>query len=511
MRRSLSGLADDNFDLLVVGAGIYGACAAWDATLRGLSVALVDQDDFGAATSANSLRMVHGGLRYLVRGNLARMRESIRERSTLLRIAPGLVEPMPVLVPIYRYGIMGRPAHRAALALNDLVSWTRNRDLEPGQMIPPGRLVSRDECLRLFPGFASAGLSGGALWYDAQLRQPERLTLSFVRAAAERGAVAANYIRVERLEARNGAVCGARATDRLSGAELDISARAVLVAAGPWTSELIATAPGGSAVEQAWGLNLVLSRRLAEVAVGIEARGSRHEDPVGGGGRFLFFAPQGGATLLGTWYALADPGGARDLRETGLRALLQGFKEACPGFQLTSRDVLRCHWGRLPLKAGRERGRAYALAERPRVVDHGRHGLRRLLSMEGVKFTTARRVAELAVDRVFASLGQSSPPCRTTQVLLPGAQDRRPVEPPAEVAREEILQAVREEMAIKLDDIVFRRTSLGAAPGPARTTVEEAARVAGGELGWDSHRQAIEIDTVMRQAGVPAAVMEAVG
>src|SRR3954467_8422911 len=154
MRRNLSRFADTAFDLLVVGAGIHGACAAWDASLRGLSVAIVDQDAFGAATSANSLRIVHGGLRYLARGDLSRMKESIRERSTLLRIAPDLVQPFPVLVATHGVGLRSRWAHRVALASNDLLSLSRNRGLSSEQAIPGGRLVSRSECLELFPGFA---------------------------------------------------------------------------------------------------------------------------------------------------------------------------------------------------------------------------------------------------------------------------------------------------------------------------------------------------------------------
>ena len=517
MRRDLPGLAHTAFDLLVVGAGIHGACAAWDAVLRGLSVALVDQDDFGAGTSANSLRIVHGGLRYLARGNLARMRESIRERSTLLRIAPGLVEPLPVLVPMYGIGSRGRLALGAALALNDLASRARNQDLDPTRLIPNGRLVSRDECLRLFPGFAAEGLTGGALWYDAQLLHPERLTLSFVQAAADRGAVAANYVRVDRLRARDGVVHGARATDRLTGAEFDIEAGAVLVAAGPWTRDVTAAVSGAEAAapakaERALGLNLVIGRRLAEVAVGVRARSGRREDRVGGGRRFLFFAPQGDATQLGTWYTLAAASEIEAARALGIRALLEEFNDACPGLRLSDRDVVRCHWGWLPLKAGAEPGRPDALAERPRVVDHGRtNGLRHLISVEGVKYTTARRVAEQAVDSVFRSLGRMSPFCQTAEQRLPGAQTKFSLKPGVEAAREDILRAVREEMALTLGDIVFRRTALGAAPGPERVPVAEAARVAGEELGWDRSRQETEIDAVMRQAGVPGTALEAVG
>ena len=122
MHRDLRRLASGTHDLIVVGGGLHGACIAWDAALRGLRVALVERDDFGAATSANSLRIVHGGLRYLARGDLRRMRESIRERSALLRIAPTLVQPLPVLVPTTGHGTHGRLALAAALRLNDLCS-----------------------------------------------------------------------------------------------------------------------------------------------------------------------------------------------------------------------------------------------------------------------------------------------------------------------------------------------------------------------------------------------------
>ena len=151
MRRDLNQLGGIRHDVLVIGGGIQGACIAWDAALRGLKVALVERDDFGAATSANSLRIVHGGLRYLSRGDLTRMRESIRERSALLRIAPGLVEPLPVLVPTGGPGVPGRAAFGAGLVLTHLLSPTRNRHLDPRRRIAAGRLLSRPECLTALP------------------------------------------------------------------------------------------------------------------------------------------------------------------------------------------------------------------------------------------------------------------------------------------------------------------------------------------------------------------------
>lgn len=515
MRRDLARLADTRFDLLVIGAGIHGACVAWDACLRGLSVAVVDQDDFGAGTSANSLGIIHGGLRYLARGDLPRMLESIRERSALLRIAPGLVEPLPVLVPTYRGRFRSRVAHGLALAINDLASWNRNQGLDSHQVIPPGRLVSQEESLRLFPGLSTERLTGGALWYDARLRHPERLTLSFLDSAARRGCVPANYLRVSRLRVRQGVVDGASATDRISGTELEVRSRAVVVAAGPWTRELI----GGSIPVgerpikggRALAVNLVIGRRLADVAIGLQARSGPAEDPVCGGHRFLFIVPRGATTLLGTWYQIAEDSEVRAVCERGVRSLLREFNEVCPGVGLSTSDVVRSQWGWLPLKDGAEPGRATALAERPRIEDHAtRDGIRQLVSVEGIKYTTARSVAERVVDRVFSSLGRPSPHCRTAQVRLEVPAGQISPESDGTVAMAEILHAIREEMALTLSDIVFRRSHLGATARPSRVTVENISRVAGAELGWDAIRQEAEVEAVMRQFGVPDLAVEAV-
>jgi glycerol-3-phosphate dehydrogenase len=502
MRRDLSRLADTAFDLLIVGGGIHGACAAWDASLRGLSVALVDQGDFGAATSANSLGIVHGGLRYLARGDFPRMLESVRERSTLLRIAPELVKPLPVLVATQGVGFRSRTAYRIALAANDLASTSRNRGIEPRRAIPSGRVVSRDECLKLFPGFLPGQrLTGGALWYDAQLCHPERLTLSFLRSAVHRGAVAVNYVRVTGFRVVKGAIEGALATDTVRGDAFGIQSRAVLVAAGCGTDGLVSAAtgvePGPPKPTHALGVNVAIGRRLADVAVGVQAKSGRELDPVMGGRRYLFLTPQGGSTLLGTWYTPAATTHPELEVERGAAALLGELAEACPALGLTQGDVVRHHWGWLPLKAGKEPGRPNALAERPRVVDHGgAGGIRHLFSVEGVKYTTARRVAEHAIDAVFAGLGWNSPQCRTSET-------------PLELGPEpDVLNAVREEMAITLSDIVFRRTSLGDLPGPDRSVVVRAAEIAGAELGWDATRQNAEIDFVMQQHalyGRPAA------
>jgi glycerol-3-phosphate dehydrogenase len=504
MGRDLSRLEGDDHDLLVIGAGIQGACIAWDAALRGLRVALVERDDFGAATSANSLRIIHGGLRYFSRGDFPRMRESIGERAALLRIAPGLVHPLPVLVPTGPPGVPPRLALGAALALTHLLSPRRNRDLLPSRRIAAGRLLSRAECLGLVPALDGAPVTGGALWYDAWMPRPERLTLAFVLSAAAKGAVIANYAEAEAFDVAGGRVRSVEVVDRLEGRRHTVRARQVVVTAGPWTEALAARAGRRSPISPgtprlAFGMNLVIGRRLGDAAVGLRAASSSASDPAGTGGRFLFLVPQERTTLAGTWYAIAngeDPAGAL---ERGEAFLLESLDRACPGLRLTSADVVGRQVGRLPLKAGVERGPVFALAERPRVYGQEAGAPQNLLTVEAVKYTTARAVAADVVNAVLASLGLEPRPCRTAETPLTGGELGQGAPAPLE---QRVRRAVTEEMAETLSDVVFRRTELGDPPGPDEDGVRLAARVAGDSLGWDDRRRAEEEAMVLRAEAV---------
>ena len=176
MKRDIAALADREFDLVVVGAGVYGAATAWDASLRGLSVALIDKGDFGSGTSFNNLKTIHGGLRYLQHADFTRMRESVRERRNLMRIAPHLVHPLPFLVPTYRGSLLkSRTAMRAALFVNDLLSWDRNELADRQKHLPAGKALTRDACLEMAPRDRARRFDGRRALVrraDVQLRPP---------------------------------------------------------------------------------------------------------------------------------------------------------------------------------------------------------------------------------------------------------------------------------------------------------------------------------------------------
>jgi glycerol-3-phosphate dehydrogenase len=280
-----------------------------------------------------------------------------------------------------------------------------------------------------------------------------------------------------------------------------VRARQVVIAAGPWTEALAARA--GKSVGLAPGtprhalaLNLVVGRRVAEVAVGLRSSSSTDGDPGGSGGRFLFLAPQERSTLLGTWYGVADEGkDPTPSLDRGAETLLAEFNRACPGLGLSGSDVVGRQWGRLPLKAGLEAGPSATLAERPRVSGRSGSGPANLLTVEAVKYTTARAVAQDVVDGVIASMGLQPRACRTAETPLAGAGLSPGDRPPL---AQRILHAAREEMAVTLDDVVYRRTELGDPPGPDREAVERAARILGDALGWDDVRRGAEAASVLR-------------
>ena len=223
MVRDFGRLADTTFDLVIVGAGFYGAIAAWDATLRGLSVAIVDRRDFGAGTSFNNLKTLHGGLRSLQAANFTQMRLFIRERRALARVAPHLVRPMPFVVPTYRHPLRAATTMRVALTMTDLVASDRNDGIDdPFLQLPPGDVLSRDECLRLNPVIDPGGVTGGARWHDYQMHNADRMTLSFILSAVERGAVAVNYVDATSVLKHDGRVAGVSVTDAVSGERVDV-------------------------------------------------------------------------------------------------------------------------------------------------------------------------------------------------------------------------------------------------------------------------------------------------
>jgi glycerol-3-phosphate dehydrogenase len=548
MKRDLQALARGVADVVVIGAGIYGAAIAREAALRGLDVRLVERDDFGGATSSNSHHIIHGGMRYLQHGDVARVLESIRERHSLSRIAPHLVRPQPVVIPTYGHGLRGREllvlgaaVHRAL----ELATGHRERLVRPG--LPPGPL-SKSRVLELLPGIQERGLTGGVLLYDSQVTNSERLTLAMLRSAVDAGANIANYVEAQGFRHERGRLVAVALRDRIHGETTEIASRAFVNATGPWAPPLARLA-GSSAPPRrfARALNLVTREIFSRVGAGLYA-GRHHHDSselLGRGQRLLFLVPWRGRTILGTDYAPhADDPAALGVRRADVERLLDGINEACPAARLTIGDVALVHCGLLPAAATSARTGEPEIDKHYRIVDHASDGAAGLVSVIGVKYTTARDVAERTVDLVVRSCRMRASRSTSAEQPLPGAEfgadfesylaaelarargDRaaferlvrnhgarhvevlRHLEPSGEdpsalaLLRAEVRHAAREEMALTLADIVLRRSDVGAAGHPGADLLAAAARFSAEELGWSRERTADEIAAVERRYAI---------
>ncbi len=450
-------------DLVVVGGGVYGAMLTLEAARRGLRPLLVERNDFGAATSWNSLRIVHGGLRYLQSLDLRRFRESVTERNWFLRNFPDLVEPLPCLMPLYQHGVRRTDLLGIALRLNDRLSRRRNRGVRPDRVLPDGRLLTPDQVRQRFPSVGADGLRGGALWFDAVMRNSQRLLIEALHWAASYGAAALNYVEATELVRRDGRVAGLRLLDRVSGEPLEVRAETVVNCAGPWSAEVAGRLDGvrrEALFRPSLAFNVLLDREpLSDLALAVTARRA--------GARTFFMYPWRGRVLAGTYHAPWSHG-VDDCTpgEELLERFLSELSEAVPGWAVGRDDVLRVFGGLLPAaRPGTER-----LAVRPVVLNHAREGgTAGMFSVSGVKFTTARRVAEDTLRTIHPKLSRDPEVLSGTErpmpVELPDADGfLRRVEEAPEAAGAWLRRLIADEAVVHLDDLLLRRTDWGQDP-----------------------------------------------
>ena len=460
MRREPRALVETRHDLLVVGGGIFGAAVAWEAAQRDLKVALIEADDFGAGTSWNSLKTIHGGLRHLQRGELRLLRESVRERRSWLAVAPDLVRPLEFVVPTRGHGARGREVVGLGVLAADLLSFGKNDGLPPGRRLSPPRLLSREQLTALVPALDASGLNGGVAWCDAQVVDSERLVLSLLHGAHDAGASLANRMRATTLRVSGGRVLGVRARDEQSGSELDIDAAVTINCAGSGAAALLETAPGAAQHHPPLvaGVNLVLERPAPNPKLALGALDA---------GRYLFWVPWRGVSIVGTGYAAASE--AAQLP----RRFLADAQRAFPWAGLRESDVSVVHRGQVP-------GTPDLLAGDTKIIDHARHGVGRLFSVIGAKLTTARAAAAATVNRAAPN-------------RPPASREHLPLAPPPDGTLEERARyAVDAEMAHSLEDVVLRRLSSGAAGPPSAAELDRIVAALALHCGWDAARETTE-------------------
>jgi glycerol-3-phosphate dehydrogenase len=389
------------FDLLVIGGGINGAGIARDAALRGLSVALVERDDFASGTSSRSSRLVHGGVRYLEHAFLHLVFEASRERRTLLRIAPDLVHPLHFTWPVYTGSRIPRWKLGAGLWLYDVLALFRN--------VGRHKRLGRDGILAIEPSLEHDRLLGGATYWDAAT-DDSRLTLANVVDASRAGATVLNYAEVTGLLFDGTAVSGATVHDRINGGTTAIRARAVMNATGPWTDAI-------RRFENPAERPAVLGTKGVHISVPADRVGNHGALIVLApqDGREMFVLPAGSHTIIGTTDAPTNehPDQVRASR-ADVQYLIDSVNRYFPDAKLTIGDVIAAWAGIRPLIASGNGGDP-ATASREDEIVTGPGGL---ISVSGGKLTTYRSMSERIVDVIQHQLGLPVTPSQTGVLML---------------------------------------------------------------------------------------------
>lgn len=545
MQRTLADLGSREFDVLVIGGGAAGAAVAREASLRGFHTALIERDDFGSATSAHCFKVVHGGIRYLQHGDVARLRASCRERAILLRIAPHLVAPMPFVVPTFGQGRKSKWFLGAGMGVYDALTHDINSQVtDPSRRVRATRFLGRSDLQQMFPGIDAPNLTGAAVFDDGQMYNPPRLVLALVGAAAQLGASVANYVEAERLLFEGRKTVGAAVRDRLTGDAFEVRARLVVNAAGPWAEGVVCSPTGvASAAAGTYSRDacFVVARRPAvRMALAVPGLTRDTDALLARDARHLFLVPWREQTLVGVWHRVVDrdPDHVR-LSRAELRAFIDEINACYPSLNMSETEVSMAGFGLVPFgDAARQQASALSFGKQSRLIDHRSEGVTGLITLISVRYTVARRDAAAVVDAADQQLGSRGGGAKSAREPVPGGDiehfesfmhdlnrrwpqwlppsareglaqnygDRihriialgetdanlRRCLPRSSVSHAEVAYVMREEMAVRMTDVVFRRTDLGTAAHPGGPALDELQRLMRALGGWTAERATAE-------------------
>jgi len=523
----LVGLEGGAVDAVVIGGGMAGAGVARDLALRGASVVLFEKGDFASGTSSKSSKLVHGGLRYLELMDFGLVRESLREKKTLERLAPHLVHPLPFLVPVYGDSPRGRVMVRIGL-------WLYDR-LTPGKRTERYRVMRPAEALALEPAIKSQDLRGVGYYLDDLLLFPERLCLENILSAVRHGARALNYCEVEELRPGQEGLTAVRVRDLLTGRAHGLGARVVVNCAGPWVDRLrdmVGVAGERPRVLRTTkGIHCLLPR-MTDRAVYLSASDER----------MIFVIPWREFSLVGATDTDfdGDPDRVWATRDE-VTYLLGAAAKVLPDPRVAIDNVAYTYAGVRPLSFEREASTS-KVSRQHKVIAEGAGG--RFISVTGAKLTCFRSLAEEVGDRVMRALGRRAPSL-TGRRSLDGMDEEvgrvearvwmdvsgemaasglgretlqtlvetygRGYTRVLELARKlsdgterlcpgnpeivaQLHQAVGEELAVSLQDVLLRRTGIGQSRCQGLDCAAAIGRRMAELCGWSPRRLDAELD-----------------
>ncbi len=532
LKRYVEEETRQKFDLIIVGGGITGAAVAYIAAARGLSVVLFEKKDFGGATSAATSKLIHGGLRYLANGELKLVRESLRERRILGNIAPNFVYPLPFVMPNYKKWKGNIWKMLLGMYLYDMLSYDKKDTWDKGKKLENHRLISHKKTVRLEPNLKMEDLRNAFYFFDYQSIFPERLTLAFIKSAAEYGAKVSNYTPVEGFIFEDGnKIRGVKVRDVFSGKAKDIHADLVVNCGGTWADKILNLAAqkdtASHKVKRSEGIHIITKKIAGNHVVSLQKKDGGH----------LMIMPWRDHSLIGTtdkeFYG--NPDDYHVSRES-INEILNAVNENY-GKKISADDIVHAYGGLRPLVDDQTKG-TYETSRKYEVYDNAVDGIEGMITVEGGKYTTSRGLAREVLKLVSEKLAISMSDPVSDNLYLSGCEirdmkqfmirqhlnykdfSRNTVEYVSrnygteskvvfQIARDdpryaevvshdgeilaEVVYAIRYESARTLKDILLRRTGTGTLGKPEEAIIAKITAIAAEMLNWDKKRTEEEI------------------
>ncbi|MBX2878794.1 MAG: glycerol-3-phosphate dehydrogenase/oxidase [Granulosicoccus sp.] len=555
---SLQSLQTDSFDVVIVGGGISGAWIARLCSASGLKTALVERGDFGSETSSASSKLLHGGIRYLQQLQFGKVRESSLERAHYLYAAPHLASSVPFVVPTYRDLKRSKWLLRGALTAYDLLGMGQGSIAESRDRLKLQIDNFSASELNGICDLAHLDHTGALAFPEWHMYDSERTVWAIIESAQHSGAVVANYLNATRLLIEEGKTTGLIVSDMETGQQFDISSRLVVNAAGPWVDFLNEeiTAHKQPHNHQALiqnyaaGAHIITRQLTGEHAIAINTK-HKSATRIDRGGRHIFIIPWRGYSLIGTSYReTEDPDSTRYLGTEDLNQLLDAVNETLPSVRLSSKDIISAYIGLYPLRTNKQLKATYQGSGEYTIVDHEiEHGISNLVTALGAKYTTGRILAEKTLKLLLKKIPESSSTANQPLKLKlqcaqyedlsefsresheklsdrftseqinhliqtygsdldsfvdyiekqnTGSDVRNPIVDGQPDIQGQIPWAVEREMSIHLDDVLYRRTSVGLL-GISETELTHVANQMSRLLDWSEEQRQREIKSVIER------------
>lgn len=546
MQRFIENYINEHFDVIVIGGGITGASIAYEAATRGLKVALLEKKDFSWATSAATSKMIHGGLRYLVNGEISLVRDSLRERRMLENIAPNFVYPAPMMMVHYKTPLNNNKwVVKIGMLMYDALSYDKNFTWDASKRIPLHRTISKKEVLQSEPHVRAKGLTGASVFYDCNSIFPERLTLAFIKSAVAYGAKVANYSQVQGfiMDGHNH-ITGVKVKDLLNNTVHMVSSTITINCAGPWADIVLGLAQSNgnsvATLRRSEGIHIITKKRLLS--------GKYTVGSITPNGRHFFLIPWRNQTLIGTTDKpyTGNPDEYR-VTKTSILELIDDVNNSFGEGNLSYADVQHTYGGLRPL-VEQDTGETYTSSRKYEIYDNKEDGLDGLITVEGGKYTTSRNLAENCLKIVATKMGLFLGKSITDKHYLAGCEikdlnaffyaaqkDNKDFSESTlnylsrnygteyanilNLAREdktlaetlnaegeilaEVTYALRHEMARTLSDIIMRRSGIGTLGNPGEDVLLKVAAIAAKELNWTAEKVEQEIKDMLYLLKLP--------